>query len=49
MDQPDHGAEPKFTRPLRQILTMLIVLGLVGVGVFSPCRRCCRSFWRTFT
>lgn len=34
MDQPDHGAEPKFTRPLRQILTMLIVLGLVGVGVF---------------
>lgn len=34
MDQPDRGAEPKFTRPLRQILTMLIVLGLVGVGVF---------------
>ncbi|MAM63033.1 biopolymer transporter ExbB [Maritimibacter sp. UBA3975] len=34
MDQPDLGAEPKFTRPLRQILTMLIVLGLVGVGVF---------------
>ncbi|MZR12459.1 biopolymer transporter ExbB [Maritimibacter sp. DP07] len=34
MDTPDHGAEPKFTRPLRQILTMLIVLGLVGVGVF---------------
>ena len=35
MDQPDHGAEPKFTRPLRQILTMLIVLGLVGVGVLG--------------
>lgn len=34
MAQPDHGAEPKFTRPLRQILTMLIVLGLVAIGAF---------------
>ncbi len=34
MEQPDHGAEPKFTRPFRQLLTMFIVLGLVGVGVF---------------
>lgn len=34
MDQPDRGAEPNFTQPVRQILTMLIVLALVGVGVY---------------
>lgn len=34
MEQPDRGAEPKFTRPFRQIVTMLIVLALVAVGVF---------------
>lgn len=34
MEQPDHGAEPKFTRPFRQIVTMLVVLALVAVGVF---------------
>lgn len=43
MDQPDRGtliappkkgAEPSFTRPVRQIFLMLVVLGLVGFGVF---------------
>ncbi|QMU58940.1 MAG: biopolymer transporter ExbB [Boseongicola sp.] len=34
MDQPDREAEPQFTRPYRQILTMLIVLGLVGAGAY---------------
>jgi hypothetical protein len=34
MDQPDRGAEPNFTRPVRQIFLMLIALGLVGFGVF---------------
>ncbi|MBV7377653.1 biopolymer transporter ExbB [Maritimibacter dapengensis] len=34
MEQPDRGAEPKFARPFRQIVTMFIVLGLVAVGVF---------------
>ncbi len=38
MDQPDRspqtGAEPYFTRPARQIVLMLIVLGLGGFGGF---------------
>lgn len=34
MDQPDHGAEPHFTRPVRQIILMLTALGLVGFGGF---------------
>jgi len=40
MDQPDHEAQPDqaakthFTQPVRQILTMLIVLGLVGFGTY---------------
>ncbi|TYB80474.1 biopolymer transporter ExbB [Maritimibacter fusiformis] len=34
MDQPDRGAEPNFTQPVGKILTMLIVLALVGVGVY---------------
>ena len=34
MDQPDREAEPHFTRPYRQILTMLVVLGLVGFGAY---------------
>lgn len=29
-----HGAEPSFTHPIRQIFVMLVVLGLVGFGVF---------------
>ncbi|WP_371168263.1 biopolymer transporter ExbB [Aliiroseovarius sp. 2305UL8-7] len=29
-----HGAEPSFTHPIRQIFLMLVVLGLVGFGVF---------------
>lgn len=32
MDQPDREAEPHFSRPIRQILLMLIVLGLTGAG-----------------
>ncbi len=34
MASPDREAEPQFTRPYRQILTMLIVLGLVGFGAY---------------
>ncbi|WP_456389845.1 biopolymer transporter ExbB [Profundibacter sp.] len=40
MDQPDHEAQPDqvakthFTQPVRQIVTMLIVLGLVGFGTY---------------
>ncbi|MXQ08493.1 biopolymer transporter ExbB [Alphaproteobacteria bacterium GH1-50] len=34
MASPDREAEPHFTRPYRQILTMLIVLGLVGFGAY---------------
>ncbi|WP_289040518.1 biopolymer transporter ExbB [uncultured Aliiroseovarius sp.] len=43
MDHPDrgtltapkkHGVEPSFTHPIRQIFLMLVVLGLVGFGVF---------------
>lgn len=34
MDQPDREAEPQFTQPYRQILTMVIVLGLVGFGAY---------------
>ncbi|MCM2562655.1 biopolymer transporter ExbB [Lutimaribacter sp. EGI FJ00015] len=33
MDQPDREAEPQFTRPVRQIFLMLIVLLLTGVVV----------------
>ncbi|MFV2051984.1 biopolymer transporter ExbB [Aliiroseovarius sp. YM-037] len=34
MDQPDREAEPFFSQPVRQIATMLVVLGLVGCGVY---------------
>jgi hypothetical protein len=34
MAEPDREAEPIFTRPWRQILTMLVVLGLVGFGAY---------------
>jgi hypothetical protein len=34
MDQPDREAEPQFSHPIRQIVFMLVVLGLSGVGVF---------------
>ena len=34
MDQPDREAERQFAQPYRQILTMLIVLGLVGAGAY---------------
>ena len=34
MDQPDREVEPQFSHPVRQILLMLIVLGLTGVGMF---------------
>ncbi|MCF3593679.1 biopolymer transporter ExbB [Rhodobacteraceae bacterium LMO-12] len=34
MDQPDLEAEPQFSHPVRQIVMMLIVLALSGVGVF---------------
>ncbi len=31
MDQPDHEAEPHFSQPVRQIVLMLLVLGLSGL------------------
>ncbi|MEL6171214.1 MAG: biopolymer transporter ExbB [Pseudomonadota bacterium] len=34
MDKPDLEAEPYFSRPIRQILLMLLVLGLTGFGAF---------------
>lgn len=34
MDQPDIEAEPQFSQPVRQVLMMLIVLGLTGFGGF---------------
>ncbi|MCZ0812447.1 MAG: biopolymer transporter ExbB [Pseudomonadota bacterium] len=34
MDQPDREVEPHFSRPVRQIVLMLIVLGLTGAGAF---------------
>ena len=34
MDQPDREAEPHFSHPVRQIISMLIVLGLTGVLVY---------------
>lgn len=34
MDQPDREAEQHFSQPVRQIVLMLLVLALVGVGVY---------------
>jgi hypothetical protein len=34
MDQPDREVEPQFSHPVRQIVLMLIVLGLTGLGAF---------------
>lgn len=34
MDQPDREVEPQFSHPVRQIVLMLIVLGLTGAGAF---------------
>lgn len=34
MDQPDLEAEPQFSQPVRQVLMMLLVLGLTGFGGF---------------
>ncbi|SLN54171.1 hypothetical protein ROA7450_02785 [Roseovarius albus] len=34
MDQPDREVEPQFSHPVRQIMLMLIVLGLTGFGAF---------------
>lgn len=34
MAQPDREAKPQFSRPVRQITSMLLVLGLSGFGVF---------------
>lgn len=34
MDQPDREAEPHFTQPYRQFVTMLIILALVGFGAY---------------
>jgi len=34
MDQPDREVEPQFSHPVRQIMLMLISLGLTGFGAF---------------
>ncbi len=34
MAQAQHGARPQFSHPIRQILMMLIAIGLSGLGVF---------------
>ncbi|MCJ7871253.1 biopolymer transporter ExbB [Marinovum sp. 2_MG-2023] len=34
MDKPDREAEPKFSQPVRQVIFMVTVLGLVGAGLF---------------
>jgi len=34
MDKPGREAEPQFSQPIRQIFTMLLVLGLVGAGAY---------------
>jgi len=34
MDQPEREAAPQFSKPVRQIALMLIVLGLTGFGAF---------------
>ncbi len=34
MDQPDTEVEPQFSRPIRQIVMMLVVLALTGAGAF---------------
>jgi hypothetical protein len=39
MDQPDREVAPQFSRPVRQILLMLIVLGLTGFGAFMALPR----------
>lgn len=39
MDQPDREVEPHFSRPVRQIVLMLVVLTLTGIGVFLAAPR----------
>ncbi len=34
MDQPDREVEPQFSHPVRQIVLMLLVLALTGLGAF---------------
>lgn len=34
MDKPGREAEPQFSQPIRQMLTMIVVLGLVGAGAY---------------
>jgi len=34
LDQPDREVRAQFSQPIRQILSMLIVIGLVGAGAF---------------
>ena len=39
MDRPDREADPHFSQPVRQILSMLVVLGLVAVGAYLAAPR----------
>ena len=34
MSRSDREAEPQFSQPVRQILTMMVVIGLVGTGTW---------------
>ncbi len=34
MSKPAREAEPLFSQPVRQVLMMLIVIGLVGAGAY---------------
>lgn len=38
-------AEPQFTQPVRQIISMLIVLGLVGAGIYLGFEQLNAIFW----
>lgn len=39
MDQPNRQAQPHFSQPWRQIVTMVLVLGLAGFGAFMALPR----------
>ena len=39
MDQPDREAQTQFSQPIRQIMSMVLVLALTGLGVFLAAPR----------
>ena len=44
MDKPVREAEPFFSQPVRQVVMMLIVSGLVGTGAWFAYARICPIF-----